>query len=55
MNETLDQAEVKELTWGWWLVLLVGLLSMVAGVVDSVQARRQPHDPGCDRRHLRAG
>jgi uncharacterized membrane protein HdeD (DUF308 family) len=33
MNESLYQEEVKELTWGWWLVLLVGLLSVVAGVV----------------------
>jgi uncharacterized membrane protein HdeD (DUF308 family) len=33
MNETPYQAEVKELTWGWWLVLLVGLLSVAAGVV----------------------
>jgi uncharacterized membrane protein HdeD (DUF308 family) len=33
MNETLYQEEVKELTWGWWLVLLVGLLSIVAGVI----------------------
>lgn len=33
MNETLYEAEVKELTWSWWLVLLVGLLSVVAGVV----------------------
>jgi uncharacterized membrane protein HdeD (DUF308 family) len=33
MNETLYQADVKELTWGWWLVLLAGLLSVVAGVV----------------------
>lgn len=33
MNETPYQAEVKELTWGWWLLLLVGLLSVVAGVV----------------------
>jgi uncharacterized membrane protein HdeD (DUF308 family) len=33
MNETLYEAEVKEATWSWWLVLLVGLLSVVAGVV----------------------
>jgi uncharacterized membrane protein HdeD (DUF308 family) len=33
MNETLYQEEVRELTWGWWLVLLVGLLSVVAGVI----------------------
>jgi len=33
MNESLYQADVKELTWGWWLVLLAGLVSVVAGVV----------------------
>ena len=33
MNETLYQAEVKESTWSWWLLLLVGLLSVAAGVV----------------------
>ncbi len=33
MNETLYQADVRQLTWGWWLVLLAGLVSVVAGVV----------------------
>lgn len=33
MNESLYQEEVKELTWGWWLVVLVGLLSSVAGII----------------------
>jgi uncharacterized membrane protein HdeD (DUF308 family) len=33
MNETLYEAEVKEFTWGWWLLLLVGLLSIAAGVI----------------------
>jgi uncharacterized membrane protein HdeD (DUF308 family) len=33
MNETLYEAEVKELTWGWSLLFLVGLLSVVAGVI----------------------
>jgi uncharacterized membrane protein HdeD (DUF308 family) len=33
MVETAYETEVKAVTWGWWLVLLVGLLSMVAGVV----------------------
>jgi uncharacterized membrane protein HdeD (DUF308 family) len=33
MAETAYQEEVKELTWGWWLLALVGLLSVVAGVV----------------------
>ncbi len=31
--ESSYQAEVKEVSWGWWLVLLVGLLSIVAGVI----------------------
>ena len=31
--ETVYQAEVKEATWGWWLLVLVGVLSMVAGVI----------------------
>jgi uncharacterized membrane protein HdeD (DUF308 family) len=25
--------EVQELTWGWWLLVLVGVLSVSAGVV----------------------
>jgi uncharacterized membrane protein HdeD (DUF308 family) len=33
MDETPYQADVKALTWGWWLVLLGGLLSIAAGVV----------------------
>jgi uncharacterized membrane protein HdeD (DUF308 family) len=33
MNETPYQAEVKALTSGWFLLLLVGLLSIVAGVI----------------------
>jgi uncharacterized membrane protein HdeD (DUF308 family) len=33
MNETPYQTDVRELTWGWWLLFLVGLLSVVAGVV----------------------
>jgi uncharacterized membrane protein HdeD (DUF308 family) len=28
-----DEADVKQLTSGWWLVLLVGLFSLVAGVI----------------------
>lgn len=31
--ETIYQEEVRELTWGWWLVALVGALSAIAGVV----------------------
>jgi uncharacterized membrane protein HdeD (DUF308 family) len=33
MDATAYREEVKELTWGWWLLLLVGLLSVAAGVV----------------------
>ena len=33
MTETVYEADVKELTWGWRLLLLVGVLSVVAGVV----------------------
>ncbi|MGE5281735.1 MAG: HdeD family acid-resistance protein [Chloroflexota bacterium] len=33
MNENLYQDEVRELTWGWWLLVLVGVLSVIAGVV----------------------
>jgi uncharacterized membrane protein HdeD (DUF308 family) len=28
-----NSSEARELTWGWWLLLLVGALSMVAGVI----------------------
>ncbi len=32
--ESSYQAEVRnEVTWGWWLLMLVGLLSIVAGVI----------------------
>jgi uncharacterized membrane protein HdeD (DUF308 family) len=27
------EAEVEEATWGWWLLVLVGMLSVVAGVI----------------------
>ena len=33
MADTMREAEAKELTWGWWLLVLVGLLSFVAGVI----------------------
>ena len=33
MAETMREAEARELTWGWWLLVLVGLLSVVAGVI----------------------
>jgi uncharacterized membrane protein HdeD (DUF308 family) len=33
MTETIQETEVREVTWGWWLLLLVGLLSVAAGVI----------------------
>jgi uncharacterized membrane protein HdeD (DUF308 family) len=33
MQETLYETEVREVTWGWWLLVLVGVLSVIAGVV----------------------
>jgi len=33
MNGTLYEDETRELTWGWWLILLIGALSVVAGVI----------------------
>jgi uncharacterized membrane protein HdeD (DUF308 family) len=37
MADSMREAEAKELGWGWWLVALVGLLSVVAGVVILVK------------------
>ena len=28
-----ERAELREITWGWWLLILVGVLSVVAGVI----------------------
>jgi uncharacterized membrane protein HdeD (DUF308 family) len=33
MNETMFEADARELTWGWWLLVLTGLLSVVAGLI----------------------
>jgi uncharacterized membrane protein HdeD (DUF308 family) len=33
MADTTYQAEVRAVTWGWWLLLLTGLLSVVVGVI----------------------
>jgi uncharacterized membrane protein HdeD (DUF308 family) len=33
MQETLYEAEVRNATWGWWLLVLVGVLSVVAGII----------------------
>ena len=32
MQETLYEPDVRQVTWGWWLLVLVGALSVVAGV-----------------------
>jgi uncharacterized membrane protein HdeD (DUF308 family) len=31
--ESRYEAELTDLTWGWWLVVLVGMLSVIAGVI----------------------
>jgi uncharacterized membrane protein HdeD (DUF308 family) len=31
--ESRFEADVKEATWGWWLLVLTGVLSVVAGVI----------------------
>lgn len=33
MQGSTFQAEVREATWGWWLLVLVGVLSVMAGVI----------------------
>ena len=34
MSDTsLSPSELRELTWGWWLALLIGVVSIVAGVI----------------------
>jgi uncharacterized membrane protein HdeD (DUF308 family) len=33
MTGTPEQAQLRDITWGWWLVVLVGVLSIVAGVI----------------------
>ena len=33
MTATPAQEQVRDLTWGWWLVVVVGVLSIVAGVI----------------------
>jgi len=35
--ESRYQAQLTELTWGWWLLVLVGILSVVAGVIILVK------------------
>jgi uncharacterized membrane protein HdeD (DUF308 family) len=33
MAETRREAEARQLTWGWWLLVLVGSLSLVTGLI----------------------
>ena len=33
MTATPAQEQVRDLGWGWWLVVLVGVLSIVAGLI----------------------
>jgi uncharacterized membrane protein HdeD (DUF308 family) len=33
MTVTPAQAQQRDITWGWWLVVLVGVLSIVAGAI----------------------
>jgi len=33
MTISPERGELREVTWAWWLVLLAGLLSIVAGVI----------------------
>lgn len=33
MTDSVRQLEVRELTWGWWLLALAGVLSIAAGVI----------------------
>ena len=32
-NGGFTDADLREWTWGWWLLLVVGALSVVAGVI----------------------
>jgi uncharacterized membrane protein HdeD (DUF308 family) len=32
-DTSLSPSELRELTWGWWLALLIGVVSIVAGVI----------------------
>jgi len=33
MADSMRELEVREVTWGWWLLVLVGILSIAAGVI----------------------
>ena len=30
---SMKSGELRELTWGWWLALLIGVLSIIAGII----------------------
>ena len=32
-STSLEHDELRALTWGWWLALLIGVLSVVAGII----------------------
>jgi uncharacterized membrane protein HdeD (DUF308 family) len=32
-ESSLGAAELRQLTWGWWLALLIGVASIVAGII----------------------
>ena len=32
-STSLGPSEIRALTWGWWLALLIGVLSLVAGII----------------------
>lgn len=34
MPETpLNSDKLREVTWGWWLALLIGVVSIIAGII----------------------
>jgi hypothetical protein len=37
MTDIPAQAQLRDITWGWWLVVLVGVLSILAGVIILAQ------------------
>ena len=32
-SSSVESSELRALTWGWWLALLIGVLSIVAGII----------------------
>ncbi len=33
MDDSMGAVEVRGATWGWWLLVLVGALSVIVGIV----------------------